>query len=111
MNRIISLAGALLLAVAGASAANASPASDAWVAKTKAALQAKVAEAGLADDGKSVKIKLRLGSAGADSVQIAETSGSSDFDTAVKGVAKDTDVPRPPSDLVGRVVTFTLGQP
>jgi outer membrane biosynthesis protein TonB len=111
MNRILPLAGALLLAGLGASAANASPASDAWVAKTKAALQAKVAAAGLADDGKSVKIKLRLGSAGPSSVVIAETSGSADFDTAVKGAAKDTDVPRPPSDLVGREVTFTLGQP
>lgn len=111
MTRILPLAGALLLAIAAASAANASPASDAWVAKTKAALQAKVAEAGLADDGKSVKIKLRLGSAGPSSVVIAETSGSADFDSAVKGAAKDTDVPRPPSDLVGREVTFTLGQP
>lgn len=111
MNRIIPLAGALLLAALSASAANASPASDAWVAKTKAALQAKVEAAGLADDGKSVKIKLRLGSSGPSSVVIAETSGSADFDSAVKGAAKNTDVPRPPSDLVGREVTFTLGQP
>jgi hypothetical protein len=29
----------------------------------------------------------------------------------VKGAAKDTDVSRPPADLVGREVTFTLGQP
>lgn len=111
MNRIIPLAGALFIAVAGASAANASAGSDAWVAKTKAALQAKVEAAGLADDGKTVKIRLRLGSSGADSVTIAETSGSTDFDTAVKSAAKDTDVARPPSDLVGRTVTFTLGQP
>lgn len=111
MNRIIPLAGALLIAIAGASAANASAGSDAWVAKTKAALQAKVEAAGLADDGKTVKIRLRLGSSGADSVTIAETSGSTDFDTAVKGAAKDADLSRPPSDLVGRTVTFTLGQP
>lgn len=111
MNRILPLAGALLVAIAGASVANASPASDAWVAKTKAALQAKVEQAGLADDGKSVKIKLRLGGAGPTSVVIAETSGSADFDTAVKGAAKSADVSRPPADLVGREVTFTLGQP
>lgn len=111
MNRIIPLAGALLIAIAGTSAANASTGSDAWVAKTKAALQAKVEAAGLADDGKTVKIRLRLGSGGAESVSIAESSGSADFDTAVKGAAKDTDVARPPSDLVGRTVTFTLGQP
>ncbi len=111
MNRIIPLAGALFIAVAGVSAASASPASDAWVARTKAALQAKVEAAGLADDGKSVKIRLRLGSAGPSSVTIAQTSGSADFDTAVKGAAKDTDVARPPADLVGREVTFTLGQP
>ncbi len=111
MNRILPLAGALLIATLGVSSANASPASDAWVAKTKAALQARVEAAGLADDGKTVKIKLRLGSSGADSVQIAETSGSSDFDTAVKGAAKAADLARTPSDLVGRTVTFTLGQP
>ncbi len=111
MNRIIPLAGALLIAIAGASAANASPGSDAWVAKTRAALQAKVEAAGLADDGKTVKIRLRLNSAGADSVQVAQTSGSADFDNAVKGAAKDTDLTRPPSDLVGRTVIFTLGQP
>ncbi|HYE46418.1 MAG TPA: TonB C-terminal domain-containing protein [Caulobacter sp.] len=110
MTRLLPLAGALLLAAA-ATAAHASPASDAWIAKTRAALEAKIAEAGLADDGKSVKIRVKLGSAGADAVLIAETSGSADFDSAVKAAAKRTDVPRPPSDLVGRSVTFTLGQP
>lgn len=111
MNRIIPLAGALLIAIGGASAANASPASDAWLAKTRAALQAKVEAAGLADDGKTVKIKLRLGSAGPDSITVARSSGSADFDNAVKAAAKATDVSRPPSDLVGRAVNFTLGQP
>ncbi|MDO9336133.1 MAG: TonB C-terminal domain-containing protein [Caulobacter sp.] len=111
MNRILPIAGALLLATLGATAANASAATDAWVAKTKAALQAKVEAAGLADDGKVVKIKVRLDYAGAEAVQVAQTSGSADFDNAVKSAAKEADVPRPPSELVGRSVTFTLGQP
>jgi len=110
MNRILTAAGALLIAAAS-TAAFASPASDAWVAKARAALEAQVAEAGLTDDGKVVKIRVKLGSAGADAVLIAETSGSADFDTAVKAAAKKADLPRPSSDLVGRSVTFTLGQP
>lgn len=111
MTRLLPLAGALFIAAAASTAAFASPASDAWVAKARAAIEAQVAEAGLADDGKVVKIRVKLGSGGADAVLIAETSGSADFDTAVKTAAKKADLPRPSSDLVGRSVTFTLGQP
>ena len=108
---LVSLAGALLITAFGASAAFAGPASDSWMAQTKAALQAKVEAAGLADDGRKVKLRLRLGAAGPNSVKVAQTSGSLDFDSAVKAAAKDTDLSRPPSELVGRTVTFTLGQP
>lgn len=111
MNRLVSLTGALLIAIAGVTAAQASPASDAWVAKTTASLQSSVEQAGLAGDGKVVKIRLKLGSAGASAVLIAETSGSADFDSAVKAAARKADLARPPSDLVGRTVTFTLGDP
>lgn len=111
MNRIIPLTSALLIAAFGATSAFAGPASDAWVAQTKAALQAKVEAAGLADDGKTVKLRVRLGAAGPNSVQVGQSSGSVDFDNAVKSAAKDTDVSRPPSELVGRTVVFTLGQP
>jgi TonB family protein len=110
MNRIASFTGAVLIAAAAFTAANASPGSDAWVAKTKAALDSQVAAAGLADDGKAVEIRIKLGSAGADGVIIAKTSGSRDFDDAIKAVARKANVSRPPSDLVGRTVTFTLGE-
>ena len=111
MNRILTAAGALLIAAAASTVAFASPASDAWLAKARATLEAQMAEAGLSDDGKVVKIRVKLGSAGANGVQVAETSGSADFDNAAKAVAKKADLPRPSSDLVGRTVIFTLGQP
>jgi TonB family protein len=111
MNRITSLSIALLISAGAASAALASPGSDAWVAKTKTTLEAEVAQAGLADDGKSVKIRVKLASDGADGVTVVSTSGSRDFDDAVKAAARKAAISRPPSDLVGRTVTFTLGQP
>lgn len=107
MKRIAIIAATAALAFA--SSAFASPASDAWVAKTRAALQAKIAEAGLADDGKTVQLRVRVDSQGAGSVTIAGTSGSSDFDTAAKAAAKSADVSRPPAELVGRTVVFTVG--
>ncbi|MBX3479787.1 MAG: TonB family protein [Caulobacter sp.] len=109
MNRLLSLAGALLIATAGVTVAQASPGSDAWVANSGAALQATVAEAGLAHEGKTVKIRVKLGASGPSAVRIVESSGSTDFDSAVKDAARKADLARPPSDLVGRTVTFTLG--
>jgi len=109
MNRFISLAGGLLIAASTATLALASPASDAWVAKTKATLDQQVAAKGLNDDGRSVRIRVKVAPDGAGAVTIVESSGSSDFDTAVKSAAKSADFARPPAELVGRTVTFTLG--
>lgn len=111
MNRFISLAGGLLIAASTATLALASPAADAWVAKTKASLDAQVASQGLADDGRSVRIRVKVAPDGAGGLTIVESSGSADYDAAVKAAARKADVSRPPAELVGRTVTFTLGQP
>ena len=109
MNRILPLAGALVLAAATVSVAEASPASDAWVSRTGAALQSQVGAAGLSDDGKVVQIRVKVAPDGAGAVIVAGTSGSRDFDDAVKAAARKADIARPPAELVGRTVTFRLG--
>ena len=88
MNRILPLAGALVLAAATVSVAEASPASDAWVSRTGAALQSQVGAAGLSDDGKVVQIRVKVAPDGAGAVIVAGTSGSRDFDDAVKAAAR-----------------------
>lgn len=108
MTRILSLAGALLIATAAVSAAHAGPASDAWLSKSRADLEAKVSQAGLADNGKVVKIRVRLNARGVDQVLIAQSSGSTDFDNAVKAQAAKG-LTAPPSELAGRSVVFTIG--
>jgi TonB family protein len=109
MPRILPLAGALILAAAAATVAQASPASDAWVSRTGAALQSQVGAAGLSDDGKAVQLRVKVAPDGAGALMIAGSSGSRDFDDAVKAAARKADIVRPPAELVGRTVTFRLG--
>jgi TonB family protein len=109
---LLAFAGAAVLSAASLTLAHASAASDAWIAQTKAAFAEKIAAAGLADDGKAVALKVTI-SANPDgnSLRVVRTSGSGDFDAAAKAAVKDADLKRPPSELVGRTVTFTLGDP
>ena len=109
MNRILPFVGALLVAAASVSVVQASPASDAWVSRTSANLQSQVGAAGLSDDGKVVQLRVKVAPDGAGALIIAQTSGSRDFDDAVKAAARKASIARPPAELVGRTVTFRLG--
>jgi hypothetical protein len=110
--QFLGLAAGALLSVAAASTALAATAADRWIAEAGAALQARVARAGLADDGKAVAIRIK---ATADdkryAPKVARTSGSADFDNAVRESLDGVKLPLPPIELNGRGVTFTLGQP
>ena len=110
--QILAFTGAVVLSAAAQTLAFAGSASDAWIAQTRAAFAEKIAAAGLDDDGKAVGIRLSIsGSPGGDSLRIVRSSGSGDFDTAAKAAVKDADLKRPPRELIGRTVTFTLGDP
>ena len=110
--QIAAFVGATLLSAASMTLAHAASASDAWIAQTRAALAEKIAAAGLDDDGKAVAIRLSIsGSPGGDSLRIVRSSGSGDFDAAAKAAAKKADLKRPPRELIGRTVIFTLGDP
>lgn len=110
--QLTSLAAGLLLSAALGAAAHASPASDQWVADARTALQSRVADAGLADDGKAVVIRIKAVRDYKDyAPAVKETSGSSDYDKAVRDALKGVRLPAPPSELSGRTVAFTLGQP
>jgi hypothetical protein len=110
--QLITLAAGLLLSTASATAANATPASDQWVADASVALQARVADAGLADDGKAVVIRIKAVRDYKDyAPSVKESSGSADYDQAVRNALKGVRLPAPPNELSGRAVAFTLGQP
>lgn len=110
--QLIALAAGALLSAASLTSAYAATASDRWIVEARAALQAKVAEAGLADDGKAVVIRIK---ATADDKRYApaveRSSGSADYDLAVRDALDGVKLPAPPVELNGRRVTFTLGQP
>lgn len=107
----LSLAAGALLSALSISTAFAATASDRWIADARAVLQARVAEAGLADDGKTVSIRIK---ATADDKRyapsVARSSGSADFDQAVRDSLDGVKLPRPPIELNGRGVTITLGE-
>lgn len=109
---LLAFAGAAFLSLAANTLAFASPAADAWVAETRAAFEASLAEAGLADDGRAVALRVTV-SAKPDgaTLRIVRSSGSQDFDSAAKAAAAKADLKRAPAELVGRTVTFTLGDP
>jgi TonB family protein len=109
MKRLVAFAAIALFS--GATAAHAGPAADAWIAETGATLQTAVDGAGLSDEGKVVKLRFKLGAGGPNAVQIAESSGSADFDAAAKTAARKARLSRPPAELAGRSVVFTLGDP
>ncbi len=109
--QLTSLAAGALLSALSLSTAFAATASDRWIADARAVLQARVADAGLADDGKTVAIRLK---ATADDKRyapaVARSSGSADFDLAVRDALSGVKLPAPPIELNGRGVTFTLGE-
>lgn len=110
--QLLAFVGATVLSAASMTLAHAGTTSDAWIAQTKAAFADKIAAAGLNDDGKAVAIRLSIsGSPGADTLRVVRSSGSGDFDAAAKAAVKDADLKRPPRELIGRTVTFTLGDP
>lgn len=108
--QLLPLAAGALLSVATLSNAFAATPSEQWLAEARAALQARVAAAGLHDDGKTVAIRLK---ATADDKRyapaVARSSGSADYDQAVRGALAGIKLPAPPIELNGRGVTFTLG--
>lgn len=110
--QLLPLAAGALLSVASLSTAFAASDSEQWLADARAALQARVAAAGLDDDGKTVAIRVN---ASPDSRRyapsVARSSGSPDFDVAVRAALTGVRLPAPPVSLNGRGVTFTLGQP
>eukprot|EP01030_Chromulinospumella_sphaerica_P024964 gene24964-25077_t len=92
--------------------AHAGSASDAWIAQTKAAFAEKIAAAGLNDDGKAVALKVTISARPeGNTLRVVRSSGSGDFDSAAKAAVRDADLKRPPAELIGRTVTFTLGDP
>jgi len=108
----LAFAGAATLSLAAHSLALASPAADTWIAQAHAAFEASLADAGLADDGKAVALRVTISADPDDAtLRIVRTSGSQDFDSAAKAAAGKAKLKRPPAELVGRTVTFTLGDP
>lgn len=110
--QLTSLAAGALLSAVALSAALAGSTGDAWLAEARATLQARVAEAGLDDDGKVVAIRIKA----SDNVRdyrpvVARSSGSLDYDAAVTASLKGVKLPAPPIEISGRGVTFTLGTP
>lgn len=110
--QLTSLAAGALLSAISLTAALAGPAGDAWLADARATLQARVAEAGLADDGKVVAIRIKASESFHDyRPAVARSSGSLDYDAAVTASLRGVRLPAPPIEISGRGVTFTLGAP
>jgi len=110
-SEILALAAGALLAAAAITPSQAATAVDRWIADSQYALQSRVAQAGLADDGKAVTIRIK---ATADdkryAPQVERSSGSADFDIAVREALKGVKLAPPPVEITGRGVTFTLGE-
>lgn len=110
--QLFPLVAGALLSVAAATSVHATPAADQWVAESRATLQARVAEAGLADDGKAVTIRVKAVRDHKDyAPSVKQSSGSTDYDAAVRAALKGVRLPAPPAELNGRSVAFTLGEP
>lgn len=108
---LLALTAGALLAAATITPVQAATAVDRWIADSQYTLQSRVAQAGLADDGKVVTIRIK---ATADDKRYApkveHSSGSADFDIAVGEALKGVKLAPPPVEINGRGVTFILGE-
>ncbi len=108
--QLLSLAAGTLLSAALFANAHAATPSERWIAESRAALEASINAAGLADDGKAVAITIKAAEDQKGyAPRIVRSSGSTDYDAAVREAVKTVKLGAPPVELRGRGVTFTLG--
>lgn len=109
---LIALAAGALLSVATLTIAHASPAGDQWLADARATLEGRLAGDAVPDAGRRVVVKLNATTEPRTyNLRIVGTSGSPEYDDAARRAFAGVKLARPPEDLRGRGVTFTLGDP
>ncbi|MDQ0464757.1 hypothetical protein QO010_002541 [Caulobacter ginsengisoli] len=105
--RPLLLAATALAAVVSLSQANASPAADQWLAGARGQIQARLTAAGLTDPV-AVQIKVSTDPRG---YALQLTGGNRDDQAAAGAALKGLKFASPPDELLGRKVTFRLGEP
>lgn len=104
----------LMLSAAGlllASAAQAAPLQQRFVDDTRTQAHARLAERGVDLGGRSIGLRLAFGAERLASVGLARSSGSPDLDTQAVAALRNLKTGRPPTELVGRTMVLTLGEP
>lgn len=104
----------LMLSAAGlllASAAQAAPAQDRFVDQAKAQAHARLADRGVDLGGRTVAIRMAFGAERLASVGLARSSGSPELDSQAVAALRNLKTERPPTELVGRTLVVTLGEP
>ena len=104
---VLSAAGLLLAANAHASPAH----QQRFVDDTRAQAYARLADRGVDLAGKTLSVRLAFGGERVASVGVAKSSGSSELDAKAVAALRNLKTGRPPTELVGRVVVLTLGEP
>lgn len=108
---LIALAAGALLSATTLTVAQASPAGDQWLANARATLEARLAADAVPDAGRRLVIKLNATTEPrAYNLRILHTSGSAEYDDAARRAFSGIRLGRPPEELRGRSVTFTLGE-
>ncbi len=105
--RPLLLAATALAAVVSLSQANASPAADRWLAGARGQIQQRLAAAGLTDP-LAVQIKVSTDPRG---YALQLSGGNRDDNAAAQTALKGLKLTSPPDELLGRQVTFKLGEP
>jgi hypothetical protein len=105
--RLLLLAATALAAVVSLSQANASPAADQWLAGARGQIQDRLTAAGL-NDAVAVQIKVSNDPRG---YALQLSSGNRDEAAAAQTALKGLKLASPPDELLGRKVTFKLGEP
>lgn len=102
--RPLLLAATALAAVVSLSQADASPASDQWLAQSRTAIQTRLTAAGL-DPALAIRLKVS-NDPGSYAVRLADPAASRDTEAAALKALKGLRLTSPPDELLGRQVTF-----
>lgn len=107
---VLSAAG-MLLAAAPLSPALASADTDRFVAAATADAGERLAKRGVDLAGKSLVVRAHVGADRLSGARVVSTSGSAELDEQVEGALRNLRTEAAPVELLGRELTFTLGEP
>lgn len=108
---VLSAAGLLLAAAPLSPALAASADTDRFVAAATADAGERLAKRGVDLAGKSLVVRAQVGADRLSGARVVSTSGSAELDQQVEGALRNLRTEAAPVELLGRELTFTLGEP